>query len=72
MHGHHRLEAVAPVGGGGQAEPPRRRDLAHGTFKHGGWDVVALVDDDEPVAGGEGGEVVSFGEALRHGQVDDP
>jgi hypothetical protein len=32
---------------------------------------VALVDDHQPIAGGERCEVVAAGEALGHGQVDD-
>ena len=53
--------------------PSHRRhgDLAHGTFEGDCGDVVAFVDDDEPVAGGEFGEVGAPGEALDHRDVHD-
>ena len=70
VHGHERLEAVAPVGGGGEPQPPSHRDVAYGPFEGHGRDVVAFVDDDQPVGRGEFGDVVAAGEALDHGHVD--
>ena len=45
-----RFELVPPVWGGGEAEPPPRCSLLHAPGERDGGKVVALVDDDEPVA----------------------
>ena len=71
VHGDDGLEPVAPVGGGGEPDPATCRDLFDARLEGDGGDVVALVDDHQPVAGGERCEVVAAGEALGHGQVDD-
>ena len=65
------VELVAAVGGGGQAEPAAGGDLADGVLEGGGRDVVALVDDDQPVAGGQLRDVVGAGQGLQGGDVDD-
>ena len=71
VHGHQRLEAVAPVGGGGEPDPTAHRDLADCLFEGDGGDVVALIHDHQPVAGGELCDVVPAGEALDSSDVDD-
>ena len=64
-----RFELVAPVRGGGQAEPSSAAGgLDAGGERHGG-EVVALVDHDEAV-GVEHGRVAAAGEALEHRDVD--
>ena len=45
MHGDEVVEFVAPIRGGGQAEPTPDRDLPDGMFEGGGRDVVALVSN---------------------------
>ena len=45
-------EAVAAGGGGGEAEPELRGDPFDRVVVRGGAEVVALVDDDVPVAPG--------------------
>ena len=71
VHGNDGLEPIAPVGGGGEPDPAACRDLFDARLEGDGGDVVALVDDRQPVAGGARYEVVAASEALGHGQVDD-
>jgi hypothetical protein len=52
LHGDQVVELVAPVRGGGQPEPAARRDLLDRVLEGCGWNVVALVGDDQPVSGG--------------------
>jgi len=61
VHGDEVVELVAPVRGGGQAEPAPDRDLPDGILEGGGWHVVALVGDDKPVPDGESGSSVRAG-----------
>ena len=63
------FEPVAPVRGGGQAEPASRPGALHARLERDRRDVVALVDDDEAVVV-EDGRVVAAGEALDHRDVD--
>src|SRR5262245_17515738 len=70
VHGDEVVELVAPVRGGGQAEPAPCRDLPDGVLEGCGWYVVALVRDDQPVAGGEVGDVVAAGQGLQSDDVD--
>lgn len=51
------VEAVAPIGSGGESEPVARGDRADGGLKRGRRDVVALIDDDLAVAAQFVGEV---------------
>ena len=51
-------------------EPPLRADLPHRVLERRGRDVMALVDDHEPVAGGQLGEVVAAGQRLERRDVD--
>ena len=61
LEGNEVVESVAAVRGGGQAEPAPSRDVPDGVLERRGGDVVALVDDDQAVAGGERGQVVAAG-----------
>lgn len=63
------VELVAPVGGRGEPEPAAGRDLFDGVCEPGRGNVVAFVDDDEAVIGGENGDVVAAGEGLQHRHV---
>ena len=65
------VEAVAPVGRGGQPEPVARGDGADRGLERGCRDVVALVDNDLAVGAELVGEVVAAGEGLQSGDVDD-
>src|SRR5262249_12882566 len=58
MHLHEGLETIAAVGSGSQADPAPDRDLAHDALEGHGRHVVALVDDDQPVDGGELSEII--------------
>jgi len=53
------VELVASVGGGGQTEPAAGRDLADGVLERRGGYVVAFIDHDQPVPGGEFRKVVA-------------
>src|SRR5262249_52824447 len=64
-------EPVAPGGCGGEPEPELCADLLDRVVVCGGREVVAFVDDDLPVAGGEFGDVAAFGEGGEHGDVHD-
>jgi len=55
----------------GWAEPASRLDLFDCVLERGGRDVVAFVDDDEPIPRCQFGDVVSTGECLKHGNVND-
>ena len=64
------VELVAPVGGGGQPEPPPSGDLPDGVLERGGRDVVALIGDDQPIPGGQRRDVVAAGQGLQGDDVD--
>jgi hypothetical protein len=64
------IELIAPVGSGGQAEPSPGGDLLYGVLERGSRYVVALVDDDEPVARRQLRDVVATGEGLEHGNIN--
>jgi hypothetical protein len=66
------VEFVAPVGGGGQAQPAAGGDLFDGVGEGGRRHVVAFVGDDEAVASGELGDVLTAGEGLQGDDVDAP
>ena len=66
------VELVAPVRGGGQAEPAADRDLLDGLLEGCCRNVVALVGDGQPVGGGEVGDVVPPRERLQGQDVDRP
>ena len=66
------VELVTSVGGGGEPEPAAGGDLGDGGREGRGGDVVALVDDDQAVAGGEVRDVLCAGEGLQGGDIDDP
>lgn len=59
------VEFVAPVRGGGQPEPAPSADRPDRVFEGGGRHVVALVRDDQPVPGGEPGDVAVAGQGLQ-------
>ena len=48
LHADQVVELVAPVGGGGQPEPPPGGDLPDGVLERGGRDVVALIATISP------------------------
>src|SRR5262249_59924993 len=64
------VELVAPVRGGGQAEPAPYRDLLDGILEGGSWHVVTLVRNDQPVPGGETSDVIATGQGLQGDDVD--
>jgi hypothetical protein len=64
------VELVAPVGGGGQAQPAACRDLPDGVVERRCRDVVAFVGDDQAVSGGQLGDVGAAGQRLQCGDVD--
>jgi hypothetical protein len=64
------IELVAPVWGGGQAQPAAGGDLADGVGECRSRDVVAFVGDDEAVPGGQLADVRPPGEGLQCGDVD--
>ena len=70
LHADEVVELVAPVGGGGQPEPPPGGDLPDGVLERGGRDVVALIGDDQPVPGGQLSDVVAAGQGLQGDDVD--
>jgi hypothetical protein len=70
VHGDDGLEPVTPVGGGREPDPAACRDLLDARLEGDGRDVVAFVDDHQPIAGGARYEIAAVGEALGHGQVD--
>jgi len=65
------IELIAPVWGGGQSEPASRRDLFNGVLERGSRDVVAFVDNDGSIVCRQFGDVVSTGEGLQHGNIND-
>lgn len=50
LHRDDRLEPVAPVRRGGQPEPPAAPGIADGDLERPSREVVALVDDHQPVS----------------------
>ena len=71
VHRDQALQAIAAVGGGGEPQPVRDGDLAHAPFESDCGDVVALVDDDEPVTFGHLPQDRRVSQALSHGDVDE-
>jgi hypothetical protein len=65
LEGYQVVELIAAVRGGGESEPAAGRDLLDGVLERGGGDVVALVDDDQPVAAGELLDVGLAGQGLQ-------
>lgn len=65
------FESVAPVRGGGEAEPATGRRSADASLKGHRRQVVTLVDDHEPVAGKQLIESLAAGEALDHRDIDE-
>jgi hypothetical protein len=47
------------------------RDLPNDALEGDSRNVMAFVDDDQPVPGCDFRQVLSAGEALRHGDIDD-
>jgi len=72
LHGDQVVELVAPVRRGGQPEPAARRDLLDRVLERGSRNVVAFIGDDQPVAGGQRGDVVLASEGLQGDDVDSP
>ena len=72
LHGDEVVELVAPVRRGGQPEPAARRDLLDRVLERGGRNVVAFIGDNQPVTGGQRGDVVLAGEGLQGEDVDGP
>src|SRR6185312_15605544 len=72
LHGDQAVELVAPVWRGGEPEPAARWDLLDRVVECGSRNVVAFVGDDQPVTGGQRGDVVLAGERLQGDDVDNP
>ena len=70
LHRHHGLKSVSSIWCRRQTEPSAHRHLANCPLERNGRNVVALVDNHEPVAGRYLREVVSAGKTLNHRQVD--
>jgi hypothetical protein len=70
MHGDEVVEFVPPVRGGGEAQPAPCGDLPDGILEGSGWHMMALVRDDQPVPGGEAGDVVTTGQGLQGDDID--
>jgi hypothetical protein len=70
LHRHHGLKSVSSIWCRRQTEPSAHRHLANCALERNGRNVVALVDNHEPVAGRYLREVVSAGKTLNHRQVD--
>jgi hypothetical protein len=65
------VKLVAAIRGGGQTKPAARRDLTHCMLECCRRDVVALVDNDQPITGSQHSKVVSTGKCLQGGDIDD-
>ena len=61
LHRHHGLKSVSSIWCRRQTEPSAHRHLANCALERNGRNVVALVDNHEPVAGRYLREVVSAG-----------
>ena len=72
LHGDQVVELVAPVWGGGKPEPAACRDLLDRVLECGSRNVVTFIGDDQPVTGGQRGDVVLAGEGLQGEDVDSP
>src|SRR5262245_12769676 len=70
VHGHHRLEPVAPVWRRGQAQPAPHRDLADGPLEGHCRHMMALVDHYQPVSRRQLGEIRPPSQGLRHSHLD--
>jgi hypothetical protein len=70
LHGDQVIELVAPVWGGGQAEPAVCWDLFDRVLKGRRGNVMTLIGDYQPVSGGETGDVVASGQCLQGDDVD--
>ena len=64
------VELVATVRGCGQPEPPPGGDLAHGVLERRGRDVMALVDHDEAVPGGQLRQIIAPRQGLQRHHVN--
>ena len=65
------FESVAALGCGGQTQPVACGDSAQNGEEGFGRDVVAFVDDDESVVGGEFFDVVPAGKGGKQGDIQD-
>ena len=65
VHADQVIELVPAVRSGRQAQPAPGGDLPDGVLERGGWDVVALVGDDQPVPGGQLRDVVAACQGLQ-------
>lgn len=70
LQGDEVIELVAAVGGGGQPDPAAGGDLLDRVLERGGGYVMAFVDHDQAVAGGESTDVSVAGQGLEGGNVD--
>jgi hypothetical protein len=71
VHGYQSLEPVSAVRRGGQSQPDRRADLADHALEGNGRDVVAFVDDHEPISRGQFADVLPARQRLHHRDIDD-
>ena len=68
LHGDDRVVSIAAQRGCREAGYGARREVAQEALDREGWDVMALVDDDVPVA--REVDVFAAGERLDHRDVD--
>ena len=64
------VKLVTTVWSRRQTEPATSRNLTHGVLERGRWNMVAFVDDDEPIPRRQRGEVVTTRKRLQRGDVD--
>ena len=64
------VEFVATVRGCGQPEPPPCGNLAHGVLERRSREVMALVDHDEAVPGGQLRQIIAPRQRLQRHHVD--
>ena len=65
------VELVASIGGCGQSNPAAGGNLTDRVLERGCWHMVALVDDNKPVAPGHLGNVPEARQSLQGRDVDD-
>ena len=70
LQGDQIVQLVASVGSCRQTQPPPRGDLAYGVLERRRWNVVAFIDDHQPVGRGQLGQIVSPRQGLQHRHID--
>ena len=70
LHVKNAFKAVAPAGSGGQAQPPAVGSPTHAALEGHRRQVVALVDDDEPVTLEHISDILASRQRLKGDEVD--